>query len=237
MQKRIISIAIALLLAFGLFGCTAKQEQPAQAEPVQTAEEPSAAEETVPETPATPDVEPQTAAEEPAPAPAAEEAQQIQTAAVEGPAEQSAPTAEAQNAQEQPPVEIPQEAPAQNPAKPAADPAQTAEEPASSDLADGTYQIDIGFSGGTGKAYIQSPVTLYVSGGAYTAKVVWSSINYDYMLVNGAKYLNENAGSNSTFTIPVSALDTWLPVVGDTVAMSTPHEIEYSLYFDSATIR
>ena len=45
------------------------------------------------------------------------------------------------------------------------------------------------------------------------------------------KYLNENKGGNSTFTIPVSGFDCDIAVVGDTVAMSTPHEIEYTLNF------
>lgn len=60
---------------------------------------------------------------------------------------------------------------------------------------------------------------------------MWSSPNYDYMLVDGTKYLNENKGGNSTFTIPVSGFDCDIAVVGDTVAMSTPHEIEYTLNF------
>ena len=40
----------------------------------------------------------------------------------------------------------------------------------------------------------------------------------------------------STFEIPVAAFDTELTVIGDTTAMSTPHEIEYTLNFDSATL-
>ena len=51
------------------------------------------------------------------------------------------------------------------------------------------------------------------------------------MLVDGEKYLPTNTEGNSTFEIPVAALDTPLDVVGDTVAMSTPHEIEYTLTF------
>lgn len=35
---------------------------------------------------------------------------------------------------------------------------------------------------------------------------------------------------------PVAAFDTELTVIGDTTAMSTPHEIEYTLNFDSATL-
>ena len=42
--------------------------------------------------------------------------------------------------------------------------------------------------------------------------------------------------SNSTFEIPVAAFDQILPVVADTVAMSEPHEVEYTLTFDSASL-
>ena len=70
-----------------------------------------------------------------------------------------------------------------------------------------------------------------------TATIVWSSPNYDYMLVDGEKYLPTNTEGNSTFEIPVAALDTALDVTADTVAMSTPYEIEYTLTFDSASLK
>ncbi len=56
------------------------------------------------------------------------------------------------------------------------------------------------------------------------------------MLVDGEKYLPINTDGNSTFEIPVAALDTALAVTADTVAMSTPHEIDYTLTFDGATL-
>ena len=87
--------------------------------------------------------------------------------------------------------------------------------------------VDITMEGGSGRAYIQSPVEVVSRDGAMTAKLVWSSRNYDYMIVGGVRYENENAGGESTFTIPVATLDEPLPVIGDTLAMSTPHEIEY----------
>ena len=64
-----------------------------------------------------------------------------------------------------------------------------------------------------------------------TATIVWSSPNYDYMIVDGEKYLPTNTEGNSTFEIPVTALGTPLAVTADTVAMSKPHEIEYTLTF------
>ena len=103
--------------------------------------------------------------------------------------------------------------------------------------ADGTYTCDVTLEGGSGRATVESPAALTVADGKMTATIVWSSPNYDYMLVDGEKYLPTNTEGNSTFEIPVSALDTVLDVTADTVAMSTPHEIEYTLTFDSASLK
>ena len=103
-------------------------------------------------------------------------------------------------------------------------------------LTDGTYTAELTFAGGSGKAYIQSPCTLTVADGKAVATVVWSSSKYDYMLVDGERYDVLTTEPGSTFEIPVAAFDTELTVIGDTTAMSTPHEIEYTLNFDSATL-
>ena len=103
--------------------------------------------------------------------------------------------------------------------------------------ADGTYTCEVTLEGGSGRATVESPAALTVADGKMTAAIVWSSPNYDYMLVDGEKYLPTNTEGNSTFEIPVSALDTALDVTADTVAMSTPHEIEYTLTFDSASLK
>lgn len=102
-------------------------------------------------------------------------------------------------------------------------------------LEDGEYDVNVTLIGGSGKATIES-AALIVSNGEITARIVWSSPNYDYMLVDGNKYLNINEGGNSTFEIPVLCFDENMPVIADTVAMSTPHEIEYNLIFDSGSI-
>ena len=94
-----------------------------------------------------------------------------------------------------------------------------------------TRRYEITLEGGTGKAGIQSPVEVQIKDGRMTARLVWTSKNYDYMIVDGVRYDNENAGGDSTFTVPVKRLDQPLPVIGDTVAMSEPHEIEYVLYW------
>lgn len=99
--------------------------------------------------------------------------------------------------------------------------------------ADGSYTCEVTLEGGSGRATVDSPAALTVADGKMTATIVWSSPNYDYMVVDGEKYLPTNTEGNSTFEIPVSALGTPLSVVADTVAMSTPHEIEYTLTFSA----
>lgn len=101
---------------------------------------------------------------------------------------------------------------------------------------DGSYTIELTMEGGSGRASIQSPTQLAVADGAATAILEWSSPNYDYMLVNGEKYLPVNTEGNSVFEVPVEALDAPLTMIGDTVAMSTPHEVEYTVTFHSETL-
>ena len=105
-----------------------------------------------------------------------------------------------------------------------------------STVEDGTYTIELTMEGGSGRASIQSPAQLAIADGAATAILEWSSPNYDYMLVNGEKYLPVNTEGNSVFEVPVEALDAPLTMIGDTVAMSTPHEVEYTVTFHSETL-
>ena len=105
------------------------------------------------------------------------------------------------------------------------------------ELEDGEYTVEAVLEGGSGKASVENPVSITVKNGSVTAKLVWSSPNYDYMLVAGKKYTMTNTEGNSTFEIPVAEFDSKLEVTADTVAMSTPHEIDYTLQFDSSTIQ
>lgn len=116
-----------------------------------------------------------------------------------------------------------------------ADPEETA--PAAALLEDGTYTVDVTLAGGSGRASVGSPAALRVENGAVWATITWSSSNYDYMKVDGEKYLPLSLEGGSVFEIPVASFDCDLPVVADTVAMSTPHEVEYTLRFDSASIQ
>lgn len=103
-------------------------------------------------------------------------------------------------------------------------------------LEDGIYTANVALGGGSGKASVESPATLRVEDGRVMATIVWGSANYDYMKVDGEKYELINTEGNSTFEIPVAGFDRRLPVIADTIAMSQPHEIEYTLTFDSATL-
>ena len=96
---------------------------------------------------------------------------------------------------------------------------------------DGEYTVEVTLEGGSGKATVDSQAKVTVTDGVAYATITWSSTHYDYMIVNGEKYLNENEGGNSTFTFPIDGIPCEMDVIGDTTAMSTPHEIDYTLTF------
>lgn len=96
---------------------------------------------------------------------------------------------------------------------------------------DGTYQMEVELLGGSGRASVTSPAKVEIKDGKAVATLEWSSPNYDYMVVDGEKYLPVNTEGNSVFQIPVEEFDQDIAVIADTVAMSTPHEIEYTLNF------
>lgn len=105
-----------------------------------------------------------------------------------------------------------------------------------STIQDGEYEITAILEGGSGKANIESPLKLTIEAGKAKAQIKWSSEYYDYMLVEGDKYLPINTSGNSVFEIPVSLENKVLEVVADTTAMSTPHEISYTLNFDYSSV-
>ena len=103
-------------------------------------------------------------------------------------------------------------------------------------LADGRYTVAVTLAGGSGKARVQSPTVLNVRDGKCTAVIGWSSKNYDYMKVEGEKLLPVPNEDNAAFEIPVLFFDRPMAVIADTVAMSEPHEIAYTLRFDSDSL-
>ena len=104
---------------------------------------------------------------------------------------------------------------------------------------EGDYTIEVSLEGGSGKATITSPAQIKTGDdGSQVVLVEWSSPNYDYMLVGDEKYLPVNPeGENSIFEIPVANFDEPLEVIADTVAMSKPHEVEYTITFYSDTMK
>ena len=96
-------------------------------------------------------------------------------------------------------------------------------------LDDGTYPVSLELSGGSGKASVKAESTMVVEDGKGTVTVTWSSPNYDYMIVGDETFYTVNESGNSVFEIPVLAINEGFTVIGDTVAMSKPHEIEYVL--------
>lgn len=99
---------------------------------------------------------------------------------------------------------------------------------------DGNYKVEMTFTGGTGRVTAISPTNLTVSNGKMTATITLTSSNYTYMIVDGNYYYNTAAaGENSTFIIPISALDSEIKVTACTEAMSSPKEIDYTIKFSS----
>ena len=102
--------------------------------------------------------------------------------------------------------------------------------------ADGAYPCAVTLEGGSGRASVESPAALRVEQGQIFATLVWSSPNYEYMIVDGVQYDPVQEEGNSTFQIPV-VLGQEMAVSASTVAMSQPHLIDYTLRFDGATLR
>ncbi len=113
---------------------------------------------------------------------------------------------------------------------------ESTSQPAEVDLDDGEYTVEVQLQGGTGRASITSPAKLIVREGKAYAIIEWSSSNYDYMKIGDEEFLPIQTEGNSTFEIPITVFDEPMSVIADTVAMSVPHEIEYTLTFDSDSI-
>ena len=102
---------------------------------------------------------------------------------------------------------------------------------------DGDYSIEVILAGGSGRASVTTPTWLTVRDGRGYARILWSSPHYDYMILEGKKYLNETVdGGVSSFTIPITALDEPVEITADTTAMGEPLEIDYTLTFYADTV-
>ena len=217
MKKKYLALLTAFSLLLTLLPACGGKNPPPPPEPAPAGieEPPSPPADPLPP-PAEPEEEPETEPESSAPSVPAEAPAAETPDADAGPADASAPE--------------PQPEPEPDP-EPEPEPAETVPE-------DGAYTAAVTLEGGTGRAKVESPAALRCENGRFWATIVWSSSNFDYMKVDGEKYeLISEPGGNSTFEIPVAAFDQKLDVIADTVAMSEPHEVEYTLLFDSATLQ
>ncbi|MCF0141825.1 MAG: hypothetical protein HUJ75_00445, partial [Parasporobacterium sp.] len=97
--------------------------------------------------------------------------------------------------------------------------------------------MEVTLSGGSGKAKVESPCTVTTDeNGQMWATVVWSSSKYEFMVVDGVQYDPITIDPGATFVIPVTP-DTEMAVQAQTTAMSTPHLVDYTLFFDSTTLK
>ncbi len=222
MNKRILALLAALALAAALLtACGGNDAPPPEPAPVEDGEQ-------TPPPGNAPD-----------PQPAAPETNPMETDIPDAPdedgqdADAGQPEADAPEAS--PPPETALEPPPETEPEPV--PVLAPEPETESVMASDTYTISVTLAGGSGRATVESPAKLRCEGGKCWATIVWSSPNFDYMKVDGQRYELINDGGNSTFEIPVAAFDTPLAVIADTIAMSEPHEVEYTLTFDSASIQ
>lgn len=102
---------------------------------------------------------------------------------------------------------------------------------------DGDYTAEVTLTGGSGRSSVKSPADLHIENGEITAEIVWSSPNYDYMRVDGVDYYPVNTEGNSAFVISIPEFDEDIPLLAETVAMSEPHMIEYTINFNSSTLK
>ena len=96
---------------------------------------------------------------------------------------------------------------------------------------DGVFRVPVLLEGGSGRASVASPAEVRAENGTYTAVIRWSSSNYDFIVVDGVTYYPVSTEGGSVFEIPIPGLECVVPVQADTVAMSQPHLIDYTLTF------
>lgn len=104
------------------------------------------------------------------------------------------------------------------------------------EITDGVYTADVVLTGGSGRASVESPAKIVIADGKITATVIWSSPFYEYMMVGETRYDPIQLEGNAAFEIPV-VLDEDMSVSALTVAMSEPHLVEYTLRFDSKSLK
>ncbi len=105
-----------------------------------------------------------------------------------------------------------------------------------SGLEDGLYFFEAELQGGTGRASFEGPLLLILEEQEAYLVFTMSSSYYDYVLLDGEKYLPMDKGGNSTFSLPVNWINDDFHFAADTTAMSEPHEIDYSVRIDLGSL-
>ena len=63
-------------------------------------------------------------------------------------------------------------------------------------ISDGEYAASVTLTGGSGRATVESPCTVTAKKGKFTARIVWSSPNYDYRILDAQRYDKVNPEGN-----------------------------------------
>lgn len=104
-------------------------------------------------------------------------------------------------------------------------------------LEDGVYTAEVFLEGGSGKTKVESPAEFYVEDGMVRAKIQFGSSNYDYVIVEDEKCTLLSEEGNSSFLIPVAGFDYNLLLTADSIALGKARELDYTIRFDSTTIK
>ncbi|WP_417080827.1 hypothetical protein [Mobilibacterium timonense] len=106
----------------------------------------------------------------------------------------------------------------------------------SGNIKDGRYKVDVSLEGGSGRAHLSSPAVITARKGRLTARIKWSSEYYQYVQIGGVQFKKINKNGRSRMDIPV-VLDQDIGIQALTTAMSTPHIIDYTIRFDSSSMK
>lgn len=106
----------------------------------------------------------------------------------------------------------------------------------SGNIKDGRYKVDVSLEGGSGRAHLSSPAVITARKGRLTARIKWSSEYYQYVQIGGVQFKKINKNGKSRMDIPVT-LDQDIVIQALTTAMSTPHIIDYTIRFDSSSMK
>lgn len=97
-------------------------------------------------------------------------------------------------------------------------------------IADGTYPVEFTFEGGSGRGGVES-ISAELNGGKVSELyITMTSPNYDYCIYYDEQYVNSSEEGNSVFIVPF--VEESFLLTADTVAMSQPHEVDYTVTLD-----